>query len=157
MELNVRLSAKDLQTDGVFKALERLCMCFKPEESKCVNLHPPKQAAEQDAGRVPQGNAAVNDSPAAVTPAIPATTPAPAASTGQSAAAFPPVIPIAQQQQFDPAQVAQAAAIFAETSEQSRAQVVDLIHSFGVNALGDIPPEQLGAFATQLRGLGARI
>lgn len=154
MELNVRLSAKDLQTDGVFKALERLCMCFKPEESKCVNLHPPKP---ETAKQTVEPNAAVNDSPAAVTPAIPTTTPAAAAPTGQSAAAFPPVIPIAQQQQFDPAQVAQAAAIFAETSEQSRAQVVDLIHSFGVNALGDIPPEQLGAFATQLRGLGARI
>ena len=34
MELNIRLSAKDVQAKGVFDALERLCLCFKPEDDK---------------------------------------------------------------------------------------------------------------------------
>lgn len=36
-------------------------------------------------------------------------------------------------------------------------ELVKLLHTFGVNALTQLPEEQYGAFATALRGLGAKI
>lgn len=153
MELNVRLSAKDLQTQGVFDALERLCLCFKPEESKYVNIHPPKQVAT---AQLAEGS--VNSANAPVSPAVvPVSDSAQTVPAARQNTAVVPTVPTASPQSFDLAQVAQAAAVFAETSEQARAQVVELIHAFGVNALTEIPPEQLGAFATRLRGMGAKI
>ena len=65
--------------------------------------------------------------------------------------------PIAASVTYDLAQVSQAAAIFAETSPECRKKVVDTIKTMGVNALTEMSPEQLGAFATTLRGMGARI
>jgi hypothetical protein len=38
-----------------------------------------------------------------------------------------------------------------------RIELVSLLSSFGVQALTSLPKEQYGAFATQLRGLGAKI
>ena len=36
-------------------------------------------------------------------------------------------------------------------------ELMNLLHSFGVNAVMDLKPEQLGAFATEMRKLGAQI
>ena len=36
-------------------------------------------------------------------------------------------------------------------------ELVNLLHSFGVQAVTDLKPEQMGAFATALRGMGAKI
>ena len=36
-------------------------------------------------------------------------------------------------------------------------ELMNLLHSFGVQAVMDLKPEQLGAFATALRELGAKI
>jgi hypothetical protein len=38
-----------------------------------------------------------------------------------------------------------------------RMDVLNLIHSFGVQVLTDLPKEQYGNFATSLRGMGAKI
>ena len=35
--------------------------------------------------------------------------------------------------------------------------LMNLLHSFGVQAVMDLKPEQLGAFATALRDMGAKI
>ena len=36
-------------------------------------------------------------------------------------------------------------------------ELINLLHSFGVQAVMDLKPEQLGAFATEMRKLGAKI
>ncbi len=36
-------------------------------------------------------------------------------------------------------------------------ELMNLLHSFGVQAVMDLKPEQLGAFATAMRELGAKI
>lgn len=36
-------------------------------------------------------------------------------------------------------------------------ELINLLHSFGVQAVMDLKPEQLGAFATAMRELGAKI
>ena len=35
--------------------------------------------------------------------------------------------------------------------------LMNLLHTFGVQAVMDLKPEQLGAFATEMRALGATI
>ena len=35
--------------------------------------------------------------------------------------------------------------------------LINLLHSFGVQAVMELKPEQLGAFATAMRDLGAKI
>ena len=35
--------------------------------------------------------------------------------------------------------------------------IVELVQQFGVNAIPELKPEQFGAFATALRGMGAQI
>ena len=158
MELLIKLTSADVNKLGAFGALEELCRCFKPEEASYVNVHPPKpkkeaptpeQEQEPEQEQTPE---TATETEAAQQPPTVASIPATAV---QSMA--PPTVPVAGPQSFAIPQVAQAAAIFAETSDEARRQVVELIHGYGVAALADIPQDKLGEFATQLRGMGARI
>jgi hypothetical protein len=57
---------------------------------------------------------------------------------------------------FSQDEIARAAGALADAGK--RQEVCDLItKTFGVQALQQIPKDQYGAFATALRGLGARI
>ena len=67
-----------------------------------------------------------------------------------------PTMPTAQSA-YDIAAVAQSAAVFAETSDDNRNKIIELIHKFGAAALTDIPKERIGEFVTDLRMLGVRI
>lgn len=169
MELTVRLSAKDMNTVGVFAALEELCRCFKPEEFGSVTMDPDKSKTNTEPVNKETGGSTAGAQPPTAPPAphqqpeaIPTPTaqqppteiPIPTAPVQNTA---PPVVPVAEPQQFTKPQIAQAAAVYAETSDTARQQVCDLIHGYGVAALGDIPQDKLGEFATRLRGLGARI
>ena len=173
MELTIRLSARDMNSSGVFSALERLCTCFKPEELGSITVDPTKnmkntepdcKATEFRNVQIPEkentslaaaGEPGSMEIPLHSAPQSTTVTTTPVQQQTQSA--VPPVVPLAGQQSFTVPQIAQAAAIFAETSEKARQQVVELIHSYGVAALADIHQDKLGEFATQLRGLGARI
>ena len=166
MELNIRLSAKDVQAKGVFDALERLCLCFKPEDDKYERIQlkataentPELQSNKEISARVAEtpvqkpeaDGAGRTGAPIVSAPSVVSTAPPITAPPIQSA-------PIAEPQTYTLPQVTQAAAIFAETSDASRQQVFNLIHSYGVRALADIPQDKIGEFATRLRGLGARI
>ncbi len=144
MELNIRLSAKDVQAKGVFDALEKICLCFKPEDDKYEGIQ--LKATAETPVQKPEADGAGR-------------TGAPIVSASSVVSTAPPIqsAPIAEPQTYTLPQVTQAAAIFAETSDASRQQVFNLIHSYGVRALADIPQEKIGEFATRLRGLGARI
>lgn len=161
MELNIRLSAKDVQAKGVFDALERLCLCFKPEDDKYERIQlkataenmPELQLNKEISARVAETPVQKPEADGA------GRTGAPIVSASSVASTAPPLqgAPIAEPQTYTLPQVTQAAAIFAETSDASRQQVFNLIHSYGVRALADIPQDKIGEFATRLRGLGARI
>ena len=158
MELLIKLTSADVNKQGAFGALEELCRCFKPEEASYVNVHPPKPKKETptpEQEQEPESEPTLEtatETEAAQQPPTAASIPA---TTVRNMA--PPTVPVAEAQSFAIPQVAQAAAIFAETSDEARRQVVELIHSYGVAALADIPQDKLGEFATRLRGLGARI
>lgn len=54
-------------------------------------------------------------------------------------------------------QISQAAAMLMDMGPQQHQALMGLLQQFGVPALTALPKEQYGAFATALRGLGAKI
>ena len=84
--------------------------------------------------------------PVQSTPA-PACQPAPAAPVQQ---AVPTTAP-----SYTREDLSRAAITLMDKGQQ--AQLQQLVQSFGVNSLMELPPEQYGNFATALRGMGAEI
>lgn len=86
-----------------------------------------------------------------------------AAPAGQPAAVTPAPSPAAPAQQAVPTtapsytreDLSRAAITLMDKGLQ--AQLQQLVQSFGVNSLMELPPEQYGNFATALRGMGAEI
>ena len=95
---------------------------------------------------------------ASATPAVPTaqtapTAPAPAANAPVNYPA--PGIPLAQPPKYTVDQIMAAGAMLMDAGKVN--ELMNLLHSFGVQAVMDLKPEQLGAFATALRELGAKI
>ena len=64
-------------------------------------------------------------------------------------------IPLAEAPKFTVEQIMSAGATLMDAGKTN--ELIDLLHSFGVQAVMDLKPEQLGAFATKMRELGAKI
>ena len=120
---------------------------------------PPTQhpAAAQPVAEQPAAPA-----PAPVQPAAPAPAPvqpAPMPAPGPAAHAMPsypaPNVPLAQPPKYTIDQIMAAGATLMDAGKVN--DLMNLLHSFGVQAVMDLKPEQLGAFATGLRELGAKI
>ena len=93
--------------------------------------------------------------PAPVTPAQlnPLPSPGPVA---QATPNYPaPNVPLAQPPQYTIDQIMAAGATLMDAGKVN--ELRNLLMSFGANAVMDLKPEQLGAFATGLRELGAKI
>lgn len=96
---------------------------------------------------------AATAAPAMPAPAIPVAQP----MMTQGATALAPavaVVPTAAQS-YSMEQLAVAATQLVDAGR--RMELVQLLGAFGVQALTSLPKEQYGAFATQLRALGAKI
>lgn len=89
----------------------------------------------------------------AITPAQPAPMPAPV-TTAQPAQPTPGV-PLAEPPKYTVDQIMAAGATLMDAGKVN--ELMNLLHSFGVQAVMDLKPEQLGAFATAMRELGAKI
>lgn len=97
--------------------------------------------------------ASVAPVPAApVTPAAPAQT-APTAPVAPARPSAPSVPTAAASYTLD--DLSRAGVDLMETKGQ--AALIALLQQFGVTTLPDLPPAQYGAFATALRGMGAKI
>jgi len=66
-----------------------------------------------------------------------------------------PGIPVAQPPKYTVDQIMAAGATLMDAGKVN--ELIELLHSFGVQAVTDLKSEQLGAFATALRNLGAKI
>lgn len=66
-----------------------------------------------------------------------------------------PNVPLAQPPKYTTDQIMTAGAALMDAGKVN--ELMNLLHSFGVQAVLDLKPEQLGAFATGLRELGAKI
>ena len=88
-------------------------------------------------------------------PAMP-TTSAPVGTTNPAPTAAP-VVPLSQGPTYTLAQIAKAGADLISQNPGLMPQVNALLAQYGVQAVTDVKPEHYGAFATALRGLGAKI
>jgi len=100
--------------------------------------------------------------PPAANPALPGTGPmAPAGQTGAQCApavpqaAPPPAVPTAPPPGFTREQIMAAGAALIDAGKIN--ELLALLNSFGVQAVTQLDQEHLGAFATELRKLGAQI
>lgn len=95
---------------------------------------------------------------APVTPQMPMQTApvaAPAPVTNAPASYPAPNVPLAPPPQYTVDQIMAAGATLMDAGKVN--ELMNLLHSFGVQAVMDLKPEQLGAFATAMRELGAKI
>ena len=102
--------------------------------------------------------------PAVETPAAPAPVSVPAVpatstpvNTANPVPAAAPVVPLSQGPTYTLAQIAKAGADLISQNPGLMPQVNALLAQYGVQAVTDVKPEHYGAFATALRGLGAKI
>ena len=96
-----------------------------------------------------------NPMPAPAAPVQPNPLPSPG-PVAQATPNYPaPNVPLAQPPQYTIDQIMAAGATLMDAGKVN--ELRNLLMSFGANAVMDLKPEQLGAFATGLRELGAKI
>ncbi len=91
------------------------------------------------------------EAPVQTTPAQSQTSTVPVQQTATPIAG----VPLASAPQFTVEQIMTAGAALMDAGKVD--DLLNLLHSFGVQAVMDLKPEQLGAFATEMRKLGAAI
>lgn len=100
------------------------------------------------------------DAPAAPSDATAAPVSIPSTVTSGAPVSTPntaPVVPLSQAPAYTMPQIAKAGADLISQNPGLLPQVSALLAQYGVQAVTDIKPEHYGAFATALRGLGAKI
>lgn len=145
LDVNIHLPA------AVLDFLERLSTGHAVS-GRTVQAAPVPAPAAQPS---PAPAALPSPAPVPVTPvpvAQPAAAPAPVA---QPAAASAPVAAPTTARAFRFEDIQLAATSLCDTGK--RAEVLALLAKYGIQALSALPAEQYGAFATELRGLGAKI
>ena len=119
--------------------------------AKCLH---PNNAAETPASPVSQAMPVATSVPAApIAPTTSFTHTAPA-TPGESAA---PPVPLAAAPQYSLDQIARAGADLVTREPAKAAAAQQLLVSFGVQTVSELPKERFGEFVTALRGLGANI
>lgn len=95
---------------------------------------------------------------AAPAPEVPAPVNPPPPEPGVPASVFSaPVVPVAATPAFTHEQVGKAGADLLAVEPGKMPQLLALLQQHGVRAITELPEDQLGAFATALRGLGAKL
>lgn len=115
----------------------------------------PTQSGEAAPAPNVQAGPTPTNGPTSSYPSNPAPMPAPPVQQTAPANLPAPSVPLAQPPQYTVDQIMQAGAMLMDAGKVN--ELLNLLHSFGVNAVMDLKPEQLGAFATALRELGAKI
>lgn len=96
--------------------------------------------------------------PASVIPAAAPVAPPAAAPVSVSAASAPvSPAPVAAAPVYTLAQIAKAGADLMASNPGLQPALVELIHRYGAQTVQELPQDKLGAFATELRQMGARI
>ena len=154
-EINVTVNAPELA-----EALNNLAAAMKgakpePAASKTSKADKPTPVPPADY-MPPADTAPAPATPApAVTPApAPAPTPAPVQAPVTPAPAPAPV-PVAPAPTYSRDQIMTAGAALIDAGKIN--ELMGLLNSFGVQAVTQLKQDQLGAFATELRKLGAQI
>lgn len=152
-EINVTVNAPELA-----EALNNLAAALKgakPEPAASKTGKADKPAPVPPADYMPPADTA----PAPATPA-PAVTPAPAPAPAPVQAPVTPApapapVPVAPAPTYNRDQIMTAGAALIDAGKIN--ELMGLLNSFGVQAVTQLKQDQLGAFATELRKLGAQI
>lgn len=148
MEMKITVEAPDLAA-SILKLAEAIASgpdpsILTPDEPLPVASYPTAPAP------APAPAPAAPVSPAPVTPTQ-TPTPAPAAPGNTPA----PTVPVAGAPTYTLDQISRAGASLVDAGKMQ--QLLELLGRYGVQAVTQLQPEQYGAFATELRALGAQI
>lgn len=112
----------------------------------------------QDTSQTSVPTASVPTAPAASAPAA-SVAPVPTAPATPAAVPTAPVTPApavpTSTHTYTPDELAKAAMPLMDAGKQQ--ELIGLVHQFGASSIPELRPEQYGAFATALRGMGAQI
>ena len=152
-EINVTVNAPEIA-----EALNNLAAALKgakPEPAASKTGKADKPAPVPPADYMPPADAA--PAPAAPAPAVtPAPAPAPApVQAPVTPAPAPAPVPVAPAPTYSRDQIMTAGAALIDAGKIN--ELMGLLNSFGVRAVTQLKQDQLGAFATELRKLGAQI
>lgn len=170
MEMKITVEAPDLAA-SILKLAKAIASgpdpdILTPDEPLPVASYPTAPApALAPAPAAPAPAPAAPVSPAPVTPTqtpAPTATPpvaAPAPTAGQTSAAPgntpAPTVPVTGAPTYTLDQISRAGASLVDAGKMQ--QLLELLGRYGVQAVTQLQPEQYGAFATELRALGAQI
>lgn len=145
--MNINVTFQD------FKEMEEFCRSI-------VGGTPEKKAASPTLAPVPSQNASVPvqmvSAPAQSVPVQPIVTQQPAVAPTQASSPAPvqTAVPTTAQS-YSADDLARAAMTLMDAGRMNDLQA--LLAQFGINSLPELPESQRGAFATALRGMGAKI
>lgn len=176
MEMKITVEAPDLAA-SILKLAEAIASgpdpaLLIPDEPLPVSAYPATPAAAPVAAPVAPVAAPVSPAPVNPTPGPAPTTAAPAAAPSPSptpvtnaptagpTSAAPgntpaPAVPVTGAPAYTLDQISRAGASLVDAGKMQ--QLLELLGRYGVQAVTQLKPEQYGAFATELRALGAQI
>lgn len=165
MEMKITVEAPDLAA-SILKLAEAIASgpdpaLLVPDEPLPVSGYPTTPAPAP--APVPAPTAPVSPAPVNPTqtpaPTMAAPVAAPAPTAGQTSAAPgstpAPAVPVAGAPTYTLDQISRAGASLVDAGKME--QLLALLGRYGVQAVTQLQPEQYGAFATELRALGAQI
>lgn len=165
MEMKITVEAPDLAA-SILKLAKAIASGPDPD---ILTPDEPLPVASYPTAPAPAPAPAAPVSPAPVTPTqtpAPTATPpvappvaAPAPTAGQTSAAPgntpAPTVPVTGAPTYTLDQISRAGASLVDAGKMQ--QLLELLGRYGVQAVTQLQPEQYGAFATELRALGAQI
>lgn len=176
MEMKITVEAPDLAA-SILKLAEAIASgpnpaLLIPDEPLPVSAYPATPAAAPVAAPVAPVAAPVSPAPVNPTPGPAPTTAAPVAAPSPSptpvtnaptagpTSAAPgnppaPAVPVTGAPAYTLDQISRAGASLVDAGKMQ--QLLELLGRYGVQAVTQLKPEQYGAFATELRALGAQI
>lgn len=176
MEMKITVEAPDLAA-SILKLAEAIASgpdpaLLIPDEPLPVSAYPATPAAAPVAAPVAPVAAPVSPAPVNPTPgpapttaapvAVPSPSPTPVtnAPTAGPTSAAPgntpaPAVPVTGAPAYTLDQISRAGASLVDAGKMQ--QLLELLGRYGVQAVTQLKPEQYGAFATELRALGAQI
>lgn len=159
MEMKITVEAPDLAA-SILKLAKAIASGPDPD---ILTPDEPLPVASYPTAPAPAPAAPVSPAPVTPTqtPAPTATPPvaAPAPTAGQTSAALgntpAPTVPVTGAPTYTLDQISRAGASLVDAGKMQ--QLLELLGRYGVQAVTQLQPEQYGAFATELRALGAQI
>ena len=149
MEMKIKIDVPELVA-----AVEKLAAAI---DKTALNITVPNEGTlnfNMPAGNAPVAPAPVQTAPTPAPVAAPASPAAPPVTPMPTAAAPAPAVPVtAPTYTLD--QIAKAGANLVDAGKME--QLLALLTKYGVQAVTQLTPDQYGAFATELRALGAQI